>query len=204
MSNNPIFVVFEGLDGSGKSTLSKETAKEIGAQRTSTPSREMSECRKVIDEQYKNCGLASQLFYASTVAHASNYAKECLERGKSVVMDRYIASTLAYDKCIRDSGLSEEFWMEHIFKGIMIPHVIIYVEVSPEKHKEYNEKRGENNDTDRKSIKKRKELEGRYDTVFTMLKKSKWKIEAIENNGEINTAVKECVEIVNSHCEVLG
>jgi dTMP kinase len=90
-------LVLEGLDGAGKSTLGTRVARRLGAVLLSTPPAELRSQRGAIDTAYSACGLASQLFYASTVALVSQQAHTLIHAGHDVVIDRYWLSTLAYD-----------------------------------------------------------------------------------------------------------
>lgn len=92
----PTFIVFEGLDGSGKSTCAAQLAERIGAELMTTPSPRV---RRYRDDLVESLGLsqeAKQLFYLATVFAASDEVSELLQRGRSVVLDRYFLSTQAY------------------------------------------------------------------------------------------------------------
>lgn len=90
-----LFVV-EGLDGVGKSTLSKLLAARLGARRMSTPGGEVRSLRAQIDQAWEVHAASLQLFYAATVLAAGEQAEQVLASGQDVVMDRYWLSTLAY------------------------------------------------------------------------------------------------------------
>lgn len=92
----PVFVVFEGLDGAGKSTCARGVAARLGARYMTTPSPEVREHRNLIVGSYAGCQEAAQLFYLSTVFAASNEVRYLLEDEVSVVLDRYFLSTQAY------------------------------------------------------------------------------------------------------------
>lgn len=93
----PLYVVCEGLDGTGKSTAAKGLAKALGAVLLRTPPDALEAVRPTIDACYAEDGLASQLFYASSVVHVSNEVRRLLAEGRSVVVDRYWLSTRVYD-----------------------------------------------------------------------------------------------------------
>lgn len=95
-SPRPIFIVFEGLDGSGKSTCATELAERIGAELLTIPSTRV---RRYRDDLFGGLGSnqeARQLFYLATVLAASDEVASLLQRGRSVVLDRYFLSTQAY------------------------------------------------------------------------------------------------------------
>lgn len=98
-------VVFEGLDGAGKSTASRLVAAALGAEWLPTPPLELREARAVFDAAAAIGPDAAQLFYAAAVAMASARALCLMAAGRDVVMDRYWLSTWTW--CI-DRGSSLE------------------------------------------------------------------------------------------------
>lgn len=190
MAEKPVFVVFEGMDGCGKSTVGAMVAARLGAEWLSPPPAAFADFRNEIDGVYKGRGLAQQLFYASTVAYASALVKEAKDAGNSVVMDRYAASTLAYDKIARDSGKPDAFWVEGVFSGVAVPDVVFYVEASGEIRKRRMEGRKEKGATDEDSIQKETQLSQRYETVLKLLGEHSWVVRRVKNE----TTPEECVD----------
>jgi dTMP kinase len=92
----PIFIVVEGLDGSGKSTCAAQLAEHIGAEHMTTPSPGVRRFRDDLIEGFGSSQEAKQLFYLATVFAASDEVSALLQRGRSVVLDRYFLSTQAY------------------------------------------------------------------------------------------------------------
>jgi dTMP kinase len=91
-----VLVVFEGLDGSGKSSAARETARALEAEELTTPSPSVRRFRDQLIRELGTSQEAHQLFYLATVFSASEQARALLERGRSVVLDRYFLSTQAY------------------------------------------------------------------------------------------------------------
>lgn len=88
------FIVLEGLDGTGKSTVSRLVAEKIGAIHVSTPMEPYASSRPKFREETWNA-LESFEFYLEAVSDASGKIKElCVVR--PVICDRYVASTYAY------------------------------------------------------------------------------------------------------------
>ncbi len=92
----PTFIVFEGLDGSGKSTCAAQLAERISAEFMTTPSPRVRSFRDDLVETLGSSQEAKQLFYLATVFAASEEVSALLKRGRSVVLDRYFLSTQAY------------------------------------------------------------------------------------------------------------
>lgn len=98
MTNPSRFIVLEGLDGVGKSTLANKLAEQLGAQFMSTPGDRFKAIRSPVMEAFGEDQLAKALFYAATVSSEGRKARSIVDQDRSVVMDRYWASTLAYAK----------------------------------------------------------------------------------------------------------
>ena len=95
-AHRAVFVVFEGLDGAGKSTAARITAEKMNARYLTTPSPVVRGYRDEIISSFAGSQEACQLFYLSTVFAASQEVERHLARGNSVVLDRYFLSTQAY------------------------------------------------------------------------------------------------------------
>ena len=108
-----IFIVFEGIDGAGKSTQAKilaERLKSLGrqvvmtAEPTDLPSGR--ELRKVLcgDIKKSDCEIAA-MFTLDRIAHnvdAERGIEKMLSEGICVICDRYYYSTLAYQGSLID------------------------------------------------------------------------------------------------------
>lgn len=94
--HRPTFIVFEGLDGSGKSTCAAGLAELLGAELMTTPSPEVRRYRDDLITSLGPSQEARQLFYLATVFAASEAVSALLKQGRSVVLDRYFLSTQAY------------------------------------------------------------------------------------------------------------
>jgi dTMP kinase len=118
-----MFVVFEGLDGTGKTTIARSTAALIGATYSTTPSPALRTYRDRIIDTLGPSPEAHQLFYLSTVFAASDEARMLLGQGRSVVIDRYFLSTQAY-AAFRGSRLD----LDHLGKLLLPADVTVVLE----------------------------------------------------------------------------
>lgn len=89
-----VFIVVEGIDGTGKTTVSRRLAEKLPAFYYSTPPEEFSEMRKWIDREVTTIE-TRYIFYLTALVLAGNEIRELLKSG-SVVCDRYVLSTTAY------------------------------------------------------------------------------------------------------------
>ncbi len=119
----PLFIAFEGLDGSGKSTCARLVAERLGAVFMTTPSPEVRAYRDDLIASFDGCQEACQLFYLSTVFAASQTIRTHLAAGRSVVIDRYFLSTQAY-AAFRGSRLTIDS-----VESLLVPaHATVYLE----------------------------------------------------------------------------
>lgn len=199
--DRPVFVLFEGMDGCGKSCISKMVADRLnGAHWIGTPTGYFAHLRKMIDNKFRNNGPATQLFYVLSNIDASNRARTELDSGFSVIMDRYVPSTLAYDNTVRCSGFPDDFWMTNFFDQIIIPDVTIFLEASTKIRKNRMNRREHKGNTDDASIEYQDILKRRYDHVLSLIssKRDSWRIAYIYNEKTKEECVKECMDLIIS------
>ena len=104
MSDKPLFIVLEGIDGSGKTTVGKRLAKELGADFCQVPMGFWKRNRVIFDNGKP---FFRFIYYVVATIHISANISRIL-RDNTVVCDRYIYSTIdhnavywnKYVKCI--------------------------------------------------------------------------------------------------------
>jgi dTMP kinase len=92
----PVFVVVEALDGVGKTTLVERLASQPDWVAMDTPGQALRPYREAILAGLGDHQEARALFYAATVLAMGRRARAHTHQGRSVVMDRYWLSTVAY------------------------------------------------------------------------------------------------------------
>jgi dTMP kinase len=130
------FIVIEGIDGSGKTTLAKNLAwkirHELRAEVFETAEPDKSALYRLIRESLagtKMDNLSLQiLFCLDRAIHVEKVINPKLEDGTWVVCDRYHLSTVAYGA---STGLSLEglLAMGNLFRR---PDMTLFVDISPE------------------------------------------------------------------------
>jgi len=137
MTRRGAFIVFEGIDGSGKSTHVRLLCRDLRQQghdvlSTSEPSR--GRIGRLIREYAERRGrrlhpeAEALLFAADRFEHVKQTIEPALERGLIVVSDRYLHSSLAYQGA---GGASLE-WIREINRFAPRPHLCILLDVAPE------------------------------------------------------------------------
>jgi len=132
-----VFICIEGLDASGKTTHAHRLVRNLrekgfNAVYTTEPSRgEIGKFIRMYILQRKRrvpSVVEALLFAVDRVDHVEKEIKPALEKGKVVVSDRYVYSSLAYQGA---AGLDLK-WIEEINRLALPPDLAIYIDVPPE------------------------------------------------------------------------
>ena len=142
------FIVFEGIDGCGKSTQIEEISKWLPNSGLMYKNTKLVNTREpggsllgkkirnlILDnnEDNKPCSLAELLLYSADRAeHVSKIISPSLNEGNWVLSDRFSASTLSYQGYGRDLNLELIQRIESIVCQGEIPDLTILLEISPE------------------------------------------------------------------------
>ena len=100
MEKRGLFIVFEGLDRSGKSSQANMLAKHLNATQISFPNRVNCESGKLLDLYLKNKSNmgdeAVHLLFSMNRWETNSHLINMLQSGTNVVCDRYAYSGVAY------------------------------------------------------------------------------------------------------------
>ena len=137
MAGKGAFIVFEGIDGSGKSTHIKILAGKLREKGytvvvTAEPSRD--DIGKLIRRYAKRnegrppAEAEALLFAADRKMHLMNVVLPAVKRGQIVISDRYLHSTLAYQGAL---GLDLD-WIMELNRFTVKPDLTILLDILPE------------------------------------------------------------------------
>lgn len=138
----PLFIVLEGLDGVGKSTLARLLAKLLGAMEMRTPPLLLAPLREDILRCFADSPLATTLYYAATVADASRKVAQRQAAGRAVVMDRYFLSTCVYGEVVRASDYPGEA-LDALAPRLLPADATIYLYAQRERRRQRMRARGQ-------------------------------------------------------------
>ena len=128
-----IFLVFEGIDASGKSTQAKRIAKERKALFTFEPGDTAvgKDLRRWLLDAATPMKPETEalLMTADRSHHVDTLIKPTLESAKSVVADRFYASTLAYQGYGRGVDLSQLRAATQLAIGDCLPDLTILIDL---------------------------------------------------------------------------
>lgn len=135
-----MFVTFEGLDGSGKSTQVELLAQHLrGSGREVVATREPGgtplgeRVRELLLQGDDISGWAeAALFAAARAELVERVIRPALERGADVVCDRYVDSSLAYQGIARGLGVERVLELNRPAIGGLLPDRTFLLLVDPE------------------------------------------------------------------------
>ena len=134
------FIVFEGIDGSGKSVQFRNLTKKLEEEKyqlvsTREPTT-ITEIGKLIHRVLNESTKVSEetlaiLFAADRVEHTKSKIIPALEKNSIVVSDRYVYSSMAY----QTKGMAKELdleWIKNINRYAIQPDMVIYLDINAE------------------------------------------------------------------------
>ena len=139
MPKKGCLIVFEGIEGAGKTVASRNLEKYLSTKdyktmwtREPTTSKIGSLIENILTDQVTVAEEAIALLFAADRAdHTKRVISPAINKGYIVISDRYIHSSLAYQR----SGMRKVFkreWLEEINKYAIKPDLVIFLDIAPE------------------------------------------------------------------------
>lgn len=132
-----VLIVFEGADGTGKSTISKLVAEALTLNGYKTLlTREPGGCEE--SEKIREAILSAKdisieteisLFATARQLHNKNIIEPALKKGKVIICDRYILSNLVYQGYLNDKNngggefYTQKVMRENLFLNVQLPYM---------------------------------------------------------------------------------
>jgi dTMP kinase len=131
------FVVFEGGEGSGKSTQARLLAQRWGAVLTFEPGgtdvgQRLREILLSPETGDLDPRAEALLMAADRAHHVATKIRPALNRGKDVVCDRFVGSSLAYQGYGRDLGIDAVQALSTFATDGLVPDLVVLLVVSPD------------------------------------------------------------------------
>lgn len=138
-----LFIVLEGPDGSGKSTMAKmiaqyyqDAGREIVFTREPGGTKISEKIRDIILDN-NNTEMAymteAMLYAASRAQLVSEFIKPNLEKGKVVISERYVYSSIVYQGIARNLGIQRVKEINDFAIDGLEPDLVLFFDINPEK-----------------------------------------------------------------------
>lgn len=124
------FIVVEGADGAGTTTISKRLTEALDAYRTFEPTdgRIGEKVDEIISSDEYSPEATALAFASDRMTHLEERVIPRLENGETVVSDRYYHSSLVYQPVM---GADRE-WVEEVNREAIRPDLTVILDVSAE------------------------------------------------------------------------
>lgn len=136
------FLTFEGIDGSGKTTLihllsdhlkSKNISCLVTREPGGTPLAEEIRNLLLSPRQERVYSETELLLYESSRAqHVNGVIKPALDFGQSVICDRFCDATVAYQQYARGISSSKVGWLNKFATSGLEPDLTFFIDIPPE------------------------------------------------------------------------
>ena len=209
----PFFIVFEGVEGCGKSFQSKKLynylkKKRIGAILTREPggTRSSELIRNLILKDYFSKDKKEKfdkytdtlLYLAARNEHIKNKIKPALNKKKIVICDRFIDSTIAYQVYGKKVNLK---FIQNIHKKIIngaIPNLVFVLKVSKKSSRYRLKKRKTKNRYDNFS----QSFYTKAQNAFLKIAKNKKNYFVLDSSSDDNSLQNKIIKIVNKYLKI--
>lgn len=200
-----LFISFEGPDGSGKTTQINKLVKyleekghDVIITREPGGTKISEKIREIIldkDNTEMDSITEAMLYAASRAQHVAEIIKPALEKGKIIITDRFVDSSLVYQGIGR--GLGIEFIKkinDMAIQGTM-PHVTVLIKISPELGLSRKYESDECNRLDMEKIEFHKKV---YEAYLELEKLYPDRIKAIDGSKSIDEVYKDIIKIIDN------
>ncbi|MGF1709843.1 deoxynucleoside kinase [Vibrio kagoshimensis] len=158
------FIVFEGLDACGKSTLSQMYGKDTNTVVHAAVVNEADDLKEIIDA-YESKESAFLFFMLNNFLKSNEVANTLSTEG--VILDRYIFSTLAYQTILLgEDTVKGVFGALDVANKILLPDVIVFVKADKKTIDDRIERRGGKLQWYGDKVTQKHSVETAYQTIF--------------------------------------
>lgn len=199
-----MFIVLEGIEGSGKSTqatLLEEYFLSIGREVTKTREpggeKNIEKLRSLILEEEWSVEAEAALFLATRLEHLEKVIKPALAENKVVICDRYIPSSLAYQGIL---GNQYDF-VYSLNQTLLTPDIYFHFDMSPidSLNRIFQNNQREINRFDKKSLNYHQKIRNAYSYIFNLTQiKSKSTIFTVDANQSIEDLHQNIIDLYKS------
>ncbi|WP_425446835.1 dTMP kinase [Dethiothermospora halolimnae] len=193
-----IFITMEGPDGSGKSTITKlltNYLKEKGYNIVITREpggTELSEIIRNVVLDTKNTNMSpvteALLYAASRAQHVEEKILPALKKGKIVISERFVDSSLVYQGIARNIGIDKVKNINDFATQNIEPDLTLFFDIKPEDAFKRMARRGKKDRLEMESIDFHNEV---YDGYIELSKKYPQRIKIIDATKDIEEVFQQ-------------
>ncbi len=200
------FITFEGPEGSGKTSILKAVedyfkslmidtiaTREPGGIKISEQIRQV-----ILDVENKQMDAKTEalLYAAARRQHMAEVILPALEKGQTVLCDRFIDSSLAYQGVGRNLGVDEVLALNQFAIDYKLPDLTLFIDVPPE----IGLKRVFSNDraVDRLDLESLEFHKRVYDGYMEIIQRYPNRIKVIDGTQVIESVVEQVIECIES------
>lgn len=138
-----LYIVFEGIVGSGKSTLSKRLflhlenagypvilTYEPGGSEIANTIRKTVQGTEYHEKMHPLCD--AYLYAASRAQTLTTIVKPAVDEGTIVVSDRSLITSLVIQGYVQDLGIDQVLHINKPFLDLILPDLVVYLDIEPE------------------------------------------------------------------------
>jgi dTMP kinase len=195
-----MFIVIEGIDGSGKTTQTKrlgeylesKTNKEVVITREPAGTALGADIKELI--LHSQISLKTQMFlmWAARIDHLEQVIVPALERNAFVVCDRFSPSTFAYQGT--DELLEPMLNTESMVCGVTQPDIYIWLKLEAHELEHRLGRRPNVDSLDSYALKNHLEVQKRYETFFLNSTVPTAEIDGAQGEDKVFAQIQEAVD----------
>lgn len=203
MFDNGLFISIEGGEGSGKSALIQGLSRYLEEQGIECiSSREpggikvAEEIRELIMGNEMDAITEALLFASARREHFKNKISPALEKGKVVICDRFVDSSIVYQGYVQGIGMETVLNINaQALEGLIMPHMTLYLDVEPQiALQRISQNNRETNRFDEKSIEFHKQVREGYLLIEKKYSNRIKRVDASLSKSEVLNQAIEYVE----------
>jgi dTMP kinase len=128
-------ITVEGIDGAGKTTLAAALARELGAAALREPGGVplAERIRDIVKSAPSDPRAEALLFAAARAQLVAEAIRPRLEAGETLILDRFVDSSLAYQGGGRGLGIAAVRAINEFGTGGLVPDRTLYLRVDPQR-----------------------------------------------------------------------
>jgi len=225
MREKGLFIVFEGVDGVGKTTLAKHMAEEFHRRGQSVlltkepfdGTIEGKALREIIVNGNLDPLTKVMLVEAARIEHRRKIIDPALKRGEVVICDRYVTSTHAYDGCTYENLFYQNLIFTALKTDLQIDHLFYVTASEATSFNRLMLRNTEMNKLDFLNEKEKASIKGRFINKINEIKSNvvsfsqEWeglrgepqRLHEIENEGDITDVLEKINKFVEKEVQLL-